>query len=221
MTGAKRMKDPLPKFGGRPIHPLVLVVVSLAALLGGILGWVYGSGSGGYDEVDRLGSIKCLGCLGLDPVVPGFSGFWDDYPEDHVDAGESVVHPAIVGRELGKDDIDLLVLFFWTQGCVPCAEQWEEMVDKDIAIGPEDGGREGALYRNVRLISVDAANDPDGLYMTYRPTGKETGVPMTTFLFYADSGSDVMWYSHYGKMDIGPLQGMMEQILYHEISGVH
>jgi|GEM_PF-964658 len=205
------MKDPIPKFGGRTIPGTVLVIILPLLLLASGAAWYFASDGGGYREVDKLASVKCLGCLGLDPVVPGFSEFWTAYPEDHLHGGEEVPHPDIVIDTLDDDRYDLLILFFWTQGCVPCAEQWEEMVDRSIAAGPENGGHEGDRYEHVRIISNDAAEET-GLYHTYTPTGKETGVPMTTFLF-RDAEGKILWWSHYGKMEIGDLEEMIESIL--------
>jgi hypothetical protein len=78
----------------------------------GIGTWAFGSSSGGYEQVDKLASIKCLGCLGLDPVVPGFSEFWIEYPEDHVKEGQEVDHPQEVIDILDDEDVDLFILFF-------------------------------------------------------------------------------------------------------------
>ena len=203
--------DPIPKYGGRPMTGTAALIVALVALIGGAASLLIGSNSDGYDEVERLASIKCLGCLGLDPVVPGFSDFWVDYPSDHVRSGESVPHPEPVVEILADEEIDFLILFFWGPGCVPCDRQWEEMVDEDIASGPEEGGREGKGYQRMKLISVDSTHDPNGLYRTYLPKGTENGVPMTTFMF-TDGDGAINWWSHYGRMEIEDLLEMIETI---------
>lgn len=205
----RKVNDPVRKFGGKPLPEYVLVVLIPLILILGALFWYGASSEGGFSEVEKLAKVKCLGCLGLDPVVPGFSEYWTVYPDDHIKSGEEVPHPEMVKEEL--EDVDLLILFFWTQGCVPCAEQWEEMVDEEIASGPEDGGREGDRYDGLRIISNDAAERTE-LYRTYRPRGDETGVPMTTFIF-RDSEDEILWWSHYGKMDLGPLEERIEEIL--------
>ena len=216
----KRAEDPFPGYGGRSIPPLLSVGVVIIVIAVGIGALAFGSTSGGFEEVDKLASIKCLGCLGLDPVVPGFSEFWVEYPEDHNDKGSEVDHPMEVHEFLGDENVDLLILFFWTQGCVPCAAQWKEMREEDIASGEEDGGTEGEKYASLKIISIDAADDPVGYYGTYIPTGNENGVPMTTFLF-KDSDGIIKWYSHYGRMEIGPLESLITHVLYHEISSAH
>ncbi|MGA1819710.1 MAG: TlpA family protein disulfide reductase [Thermoplasmatota archaeon] len=213
----RKIEDPYPGYGGRQIPPMLAIGIILILISVGIGTLAIGSRDGGYDEVEKLASIKCLGCLGLDPVVPGFSHFWVEYPPDHDKAGEEVDHPGRVQEVLDTDGVDLLILFFWTQGCVPCKEQWDEMVDEDIASGPEDGGIEGGKYKALRIISVDAAEDPDRFYPTYIPTGIETGVPMTTFIF-EDSDGVINWYSHYGRMEIEDLESLVVHVLYHEIS---
>ncbi|MGA1848123.1 MAG: hypothetical protein ACMUHB_02170, partial [Thermoplasmatota archaeon] len=203
MRTRRRIKDPYPGFGGGPFNPALALGMVLIALSFGIGAWALGSSDGGYDQVEKLASVKCLGCLGLDPVIPPFEGFWIEYPEGHAKDGQEVLHPEMVLETIDDEDVDILVLFFWTQGCVPCAEQWEEMVDEDIASGPEDGGREGPRFDRFIMISFDAApTEGRDLYYTYRgPTGLETGVPMTTFIFRGPEG-DVQWYSHYGKMEV-------------------
>jgi hypothetical protein len=210
--------DSVPKKGGRPPGPLITVAIAAVALFGGISVALWASTGGGYDEVQRLASVKCLGCLGLDPRVPGFSEFWTVYPGGHIKAGQEVPHPALVRDILNESGTDLLIIFYWTQGCVPCAEQWEEMVGHGIAEGTEEDGKEGPEYSNMKLLSVDAAEDME-LYRTYRPKGTENGVPMTVFLFEKDG--DVNWYSHYGKMELKDVDGMINNILYHEISSAH
>ena len=213
-----KVKETVPRYGGRPPSKILSVALPLVLILVSAGIWVYSTGEGGFSEVRGLGSVKCLGCLGLNPVVPGFEGeFSVEYPEDHVDAGGEVPHPEVVHRILDDPDWDMLILFFWAQGCVPCAEQWEEMAERDIASGPEDGGEEGDAFERVRIISVDANDDPNGFYRTYLPTGKEDGVPMTTFLFKTEEGA-VNWYSKYGPMDVDNVEGMINRILYEEIS---
>ena len=214
----RRVEDPYPGYGGRPLPPLAAIAVAFLVASFGIGAWAFGSSSGGYEEVDKLASIKCLGCLGLDPVVPGFSEFWIDYPEKHSKEFQEVDHPQEVFDILEDENVDLYILFFWTQGCVPCAAQWKEMREEKIASGDEDGGIEGEKYAALRIISIDAADDPVGYYQTYvAPTGLENGVPMTTFIFQ-DSNGVINWYSHYGRMEIEPLESLITHVLYHEIS---
>lgn len=220
-------KDPLPGYGGKPLSPLLSVAVILIAAGLGIGAWVIGSSEGGYEQVDKLASVKCLGCLGLDPVIPGFEKFWTVYPDDHNNAGQPVDHNVTAeGSDTVHDIItytdpvvDIFVLFFWTQGCVPCAEQWEEMVDEGIASGPEDGGIEGDRFDDFKMISYDAAErDGRRLYNTYIPTGDETGVPMTTFIFQGPD-DEIRWYSHYGKMEIDDIHELVENIQYFKEHG--
>lgn len=207
----RKVKDPVQKYGGKRMKAPVLILLTLFILIAGSASWIYASDDGGFNEVRQLAKVKCLGCLGLDPVVPEFSEYWIAYPPDHKKANETVDHPEYVTDYLSDEDVHLLVLFFWTQGCVPCATQWKEMVDEKIASGPEDGGIEGDKYENLIMRSNDAAIETD-LYHTYTPTGKETGVPMTTFLF-KNSGGDILWYSHYGQMEISDFKEIAEDIL--------
>ncbi|MDG6226000.1 MAG: hypothetical protein QCI82_10880 [Candidatus Thermoplasmatota archaeon] len=211
-----RNRDPLPRYGSRPGFN-ALVPIMLVALMTGAPALAVFSYSGGYSEVQRLATIRCLGCLGLDPQIPGFTSFWTEYPQGHIKKGEEVPHPRFVTQVLDSEEVDLLILFYWAQGCVPCSEQWDEMVEEGIASGPEDGGREGTKYAGLRLYSIDANEDPNGLYPTYIPTGRENGVPMTTFIFRMDDDI-IRWYSHYGKMEVDDVSGMMDRIMYGHIS---
>jgi hypothetical protein len=204
----RNIKDPVQKFGGRPLPGIIMLILIPVLLVGSGAAWYWSSDEGGFREVDNLASVKCLGCLGLDPVVPGFKEFWTVYPEDNVNAGQEVTHPDITHQVLDSDEYEIFILFFWTQGCVPCAEQWEEMKEKDIASGPEDGGREGPRYDKLRMICFDAAKDTS-IYRTYTPKGTETGVPMTTFVFKAPEGG-MHWWSHYGKMELDDVVEMIE-----------
>ncbi len=218
MIPLKPRTDPLPKKGGKGLRPLIGLIVVIFTIFGGLAFALWGAYGGGYESVDRLASVKCLGCLGLDPRVPGFKEFWTGYPDGHIKAGQEVPHPATVQNEVSLNGTDLLILFFWTQGCVPCAEQWKEMVDRGIASGTEENGKEGTKYSDIRLMSVDAAEDM-GLYGTYRPKGTENGVPMTVFIF--EKEGTIFWYSHYGKMALNDVEGLINNILYEEISSAH
>lgn len=206
----RKVKDPVQRFGGRPLPGMVLIIILPLILIGSGAAWYWSTDEGGFEEVDKLASVKCLGCLGLDPVVPGFSEFWIEYPSDNEKAGQEVQHPDITLDNLADEDTDVLILFYWTQGCVPCAEQWEEMKHENIASGEEKGGREGTRYEKLTMFSLDAAEDTD-VYRTYTPKGTETGVPMTTFLF-EDPDGNIQWYSHYGKMEINDVIEMIEEI---------
>jgi hypothetical protein len=219
MIAERRTKDPYPGFGGKPMSPVLALGVVLIALAFGIGAWALGSNDGGYDQVEKLASVKCLGCLGLDPVIPPFEGFWIEYPDDHVKEGQEVPHPELVLETIDDEDVDIFVLFFWTQGCVPCAEQWEEMVEEEIASGPEDGGREGPRFERFVMISYDAAeSEGRELYDSYIPTGLETGVPMTTFIFRGPE-DDIQWYSHYGKMEVSAFIELVEDIQFYLETG--
>jgi len=219
MTGKRKIIDPYPGFGGAHMRPVLTLCIVLIALAFGIGSWAIGSNDGGYEQVEKLASVKCLGCLALDPILPPFEGFWIEYPEGHVKEGEEVTHPEAVLGTIGDEDVNIFVLFFWTQGCVPCAEQWDEMVEEKIASGPEDGGREGGRFERFRMTSFDAA-EKEGreLYDTYIPTGLETGVPMTTFIFRGPE-DDIQWYSHYGKMDVREFIVIVEDIEYYLETG--
>lgn len=213
----RKIIETTPRYGGKGLPGILAVVIPILVVIIASAAGIWASTEGGYDEIEGLASIKCLGCLGLDPVIPGFSGFWIEYPSRHNDVGDNVSHPEIVHEILDSDDTDLLILFFWAQGCEPCAAQWKEMEHENIGSGPEDGGREGDAYEGMRMISVDANNDDHGFYPTYIPTGSENGVPMTTFIFKTNDGT-VKWYSHYGQMDVDAVHDMITLVLYHEIS---
>jgi hypothetical protein len=227
-----RDRDPIPRKGGRPLSPFLPIAVAAVIVIMAAPALYLSSGDG-YDNVERLASVKCLGCLGLNQVVPGFSGFWTDYPQGHAKAGEAVPHPAMV-RDVVVGTGGILVLFFWTQGCVPCAAQWENMLEEGIVSGEEDGGREGSAYPEMTLFSLDASITdpvdldmngtvyslaPQDLFWTYHISGKRTdnGVPVTTFMF--ESAGEINWWSFYGKeMKVDEFRNMMEQIRYHQIA---
>jgi len=228
----RKVNDPIPRRAGRPMNPFLPMAVAAVVVILCAPAFYLSSGEG-YGDVKRLASVKCLGCLGLDPVVPGFKSFWTDYPSGHAKQGQEVPHPSVVLSALDRIDTSIVVLFFWTQGCVPCAEQWEEMREEDIASGPEDGGREGDRYDELTMFSLDASitdpidiefngtaypTVPNDLFWTYHYTGDPSanGVPATVFMF-KKSGT-VNWYMFYGKMDIDVFEGMMTRILYHEIA---
>ncbi len=204
--------DPIPKYGGKPLPAIASIAVLMVMLAGGAGALIWGYMDEGSEEVEKLASVKCFGCLGLDPRIDGFSEFWDVFPEGHEREGQAVDHRPKVINSLSEEDVDLTILFFWGPGCVPCAEQWEDMVHENIASGPEDGGREGDAYEGLRLYSVDASRDSENLYWTYHFNGKKeyNGIPMTVFLFQGHD--DIMWYSHYGKMDIDEVVQMIENI---------
>ncbi len=218
-------KDPIQKYGGKPLPAIATLAVMVLMLAGGAGALVWGYLDEGYEEVEKLASVKCLGCLGLDPRIDGFSEFWDVYPEGHDKEGQEVDHKPTVLNSLGDEDVDITILFFWGPGCVPCAEQWEDMLDEEIASGAEDGGREGDAYDRLEMYSIDASRDDENLYWTYHFNGKKeyNGIPMTVFLF--EGYDDIMWYANYGKMDVHDMIEIIEnieqivlEIEYHDIS---
>jgi hypothetical protein len=233
MTDEQR-KDPFPGYGGKPISPLLSIGIVLILTSVGIGALAFGTREGGYDEVKALASVKCLGCLGLNSVVPGFSEFWTDYPDGHEREGEAVDHPDFILNAFDGDDVNLIVLFYWTQGCVPCAAQWKAMEKDGIASGEEEDGREGDKYQNMLMYSLDAGNFddyeidvhgekysvvPNELFWTYHYNGDpyQNGVPCTVFIFERDG--EIYWWMFYGKeMPISEVNGMISQILYHEIA---
>ena len=204
--------DPIPKYGGKPLPAIATLAVIMIMLTGGIGAFVWGYLDEGYEEVEKLASVKCLGCLGLDPRIDGFSEFWREYPDGHENEGEAVKHKPTVKNAFDDGDISVVILFFWGPGCVPCAEQWEEMSALNISGGNEKGGREGDAYPELGLYSIDATNDKEDLYWTYHFNGKKeyNGIPMTVFLFRI--GDDIWWWSHYGKMDAKEVADMIENI---------
>jgi hypothetical protein len=233
MTEDER-SDPYPGYGGKPLSPLLSIGIVLILVSIGIGTLAIGSQEGGYDEVEKLASIKCLGCLGLNSVVPGFKEFWTVYPKDHEKEGQDIDHPELITRALDSVDVDLIILFFWTPGCVPCAAQWKEMEEDGIASGEENGGREGDKYKGFILYSLDASEFdeievelfdseisivPNDLFWTYHYNGNQydNGVPDTVFIFERDG--EIFWYMHYGsKMELSDVDDMMTKILYHEIA---
>ncbi|MGA1872232.1 MAG: hypothetical protein ACMUHY_01045 [Thermoplasmatota archaeon] len=229
----RKIEDPYPGYGGKQMPPFLAIGVVLISISIGIGALAVGSRDGGYDEVEKLASVKCLGCLGLDPVVPGFKEFWTAYPGGHREEGEEVQHPAWIEEALESDRVDMIVLFYWTPGCVPCAEQWEEMRKDGIASGEEDGGREGEKYQGLLLYSLDASEFdeidiellgegrrivPNDLFWIYHFNGNSyyNGVPDTVFIFERDG--EIHWYMHYGRMDLSSVDAMITRILYHEIA---
>ncbi|MBN1389646.1 MAG: hypothetical protein JXA22_03280 [Candidatus Thermoplasmatota archaeon] len=226
-------RDPFPGYGGEHMPPLLAIGVSLMVLSVGIGIVAFGSRGGGYDNVEKLASVKCLGCLGLDPVVPGFNGFWTYYPEGHTREGEIVDHPEWMEEALARDDVELIILFYWTPGCVPCAQQWDEMRRAGLVSGEEEGGREGDRYQGVLVYSLDASEFdevdlmlfdddvkvvPNDLFWIYHFNGDPyyNGVPDTVFLFEMDG--QVHWFMHYGRMDASDVDGMITNVLYNEIA---
>jgi hypothetical protein len=233
MTNNER-NDPYPGYGGKPISPLLSIGIILILISFGLGALAFGSQEGGYDEVKALASVKCLGCLGLNSVVPGFEEFWTDYPEGHEKEGQPVDHPDFILDAFERDDVALIVLFYWTPGCVPCAEQWKAMEKEGITSGPEDGGREGEKYQGMLLYSLNAAEFgsyeidvygtiysivPNDLFWTYHYNGDpyQNGVPDTVFIFERDG--EIFWWMWYGKeMPISEVDGMITKVLYHEIA---
>jgi hypothetical protein len=170
----------------------------------------------------------------LNSVVPGFEEFWTVYPEGHEMEGQEVDHPDFISDALAREDVNLVILFYWTQGCKPCAKQWDEMREDHIASGLEDGGREGEKYPGVLLYSLDAANFnkfdiemngvhyeivPNEIFWTYHYNGdpEKDGVPDTVFIFERDG--EIHWWMWYGsQMPLSRVDGMITNILYHEIA---
>jgi len=166
-----------------------------------------------YDKSTDLNESTCLGCIALNPIVSPFSEFWVEYPKGYSREG-NVPHPQWVIDELNKGKV--VMLFYWTHGCVPCKKQWDDMKKAEIVDGSESNGYIGKRYENnITLFSIDAGTGEGGdTLKIYTPKNKEPVTP-TTVILTMKNGS-VLWYAFQGPADgTGgrPSIGKLEEIL--------
>lgn len=161
-----------------------------------------------------IGEEICLGCLGLTPEHQHFDEFWIEYPPGHKDLfepgtlneGEIPDHPQWILDRF--EEYDMVILFFWFHGCVPCRAQWDEMKEDGLVKGEEADGEMARYEDSVRFFSIDtidSSNNPGGidggdLLRTYDADGVGAGAPTTVFLIEFDDGS-IGWWSHDGRME--------------------
>jgi len=184
---------------------LIVLQLVLLGISGGLLAYTIHQGQ--MDDTRAIGESSCYGCLALDPDIEGFDSFWTRYPEGHQDANGTVDHPDMV-REALKDH-DVVMLFFWYPGCIPCKEQWHDMEANDLVVSgpsdqsPEQGGTAGDKFADkLAVMPLDSVSEEDGKSAMgiYHPTGRKPyGAPMTTLIFQ-DAKGTIYWYSQSGKM---------------------
>ncbi|MCD6383725.1 MAG: hypothetical protein J7L88_04620 [Thermoplasmata archaeon] len=199
----------------------LLVWVTLILLGAAFLISAYNEGS--LEKTKALVKVKCLGCLGLDPHRGGEVSFWVEYPKGYSGGeswrvGKTPEHPDWILEELGGKRV--VVLFFWGEGCEPCARQWEGMRKLGFVTGEErDGSISPAYSENVSLYSMDAGVERyQRVYNVYLPPPGSAGVPMTVVLTTSESG-EVLWYSRVGYWEPKEVKEVVEGILAGEIVG--
>jgi len=177
-----------------------------------------------YDHGRDIGEAICLGCLGLDPEAQTFEDFWVEYPPGHRDAfnpgksneGKLPDHPNFILDTL--QEFDMVILFFWYTGCVPCANQWEDMKANGTVGGEEWDGWMTVHEDRIKLYTLDIIEsennyrnvDGEELLLTYDADGRSPGAPVTTFIIQYDDGS-VGWWSHDGRMrDMSQIDDVIE-----------
>ncbi len=168
---------------------IIGITIALAFFVGG---WYTA-----YEKSADLNESTCLGCIALNPVVPSFSEFWVEYPEDYTHHG-NVTHPRWVIDELNKGKV--VMLFYWYHGCEPCARQWNDMKNMGIVEGSESDGKMTGMYaENITLFTIDVINDEKkDTIKIYTPKG-DIGTP-TTVILTMKNGS-ILWYAFQGPAD--------------------
>ncbi|RLF47524.1 MAG: hypothetical protein DRN20_05850 [Thermoplasmata archaeon] len=171
---------------------IIILFLSLTILLASL-------GLGAYRATREEGSIKCLGCLGMVPEVPGFNNWWINYPEGHVKAGQSVPHPQWVRSALEEKKV--VLIFLWEKGCTGCEEEWNDWQSYGLVSGSKNNPELLKYSEWVAFYSYDVhANDKgkNAVY-TYDPEGKNFGVPLTVFIVRLSDGR-IGWWSCKGPI---------------------
>ena len=146
----------------------------------------------GYTKTEILNENRCWGCLSLDPKGRLFDGFWIDYPDDY-GKGKNVSHPEWLKEAL--ENVSVVMLFFWYEGCFSCGVLWEKMKKEGTVEGSEADGKLVG-FENVTLFTVDTVNDEerrDALFI-YSQRG---GSPTTVISFLKED--IIYWYAFEGS----------------------
>jgi len=181
-----------------------------SALIVSVVWLIIGVSLDGYDETRRQNDILCLGCLALEPVAEGFDGFWVEHPEDD----KVPDHPDWVRDEL--EDKKVVFIFLWSQGCVPCEEQWDDMKDDGLVRGTEQDGEMAKYTNDVVLFSLDAGSDPEGeeAIGIYDPNQGSHGTPTSIFLTKEGSAqTTIYWWSAEGKMKSSDVEHVINEAI--------
>ncbi len=165
-------------------------------------------GLGSYSYTQQSSSVKCLGCLALNPIIPDFEDWWVEYPSGHPNSGAAVSHPAWVKSDLDK--YDAVFIFLWSDGCLGCEEQWEDMKDQGLVTGEEDGGSLAKYKGRVILYSLDARDNSRGTnsISVYDPKGAQHGTPTSVFLVKLATG-EIGWFAVEGQMPAASVDAIL------------
>jgi hypothetical protein len=150
-------------------------------------------GVGAYTYAQQSSSIKCLGCLALTPIVEDFDDWWITHPA----TGATVDHPSWVRTDL--NNYEVVFIFLWSNGCLSCEAQWEDMKEYGLVTGEEDGGDIAKYQSTVSFYSLNAGDGTKGTnaISTYDPNGGSYGTPTTIILTKLESGQ-IGWFSFEG-----------------------
>jgi hypothetical protein len=198
-------------------NPLDLVSRSTlfkSALIISIAWLLIGLNLSGYEETRRQNDVLCLGCLALEPVADDFEDFWVEHPDDN----KVPKHPQWVKDELADNKV--VFIYLWSQGCVPCEEQWEDMKDEGLVKGTEDDGEMAKYTSDVVLYSLDAGSEERGkeAIQIYDPNQGSHGTPTSIFLTMVDpeeggDGSTIYWWAGEGKLTPGDVDDVLNRAM--------
>ena len=196
------IENPLDRFSRATLFKSVFIV-SIAWLIIGV-------GLDGYESTRNQNEVLCLGCLALNPVVDDFGDFWVKHP----DSGKVPKHPGGVKDELNKKDV--VFIFLWDDGCVPCEEQWEDMKDAGLVKGSEQDGEMANYTSEVTLYSLKASDGDRGSDARdiYDPNGGGHGTPTTVILTKEEGDPDtIYWWAGEGKMSASDVDEVLNKAM--------
>ena len=193
-----------------PLDSISKSTLFKSALIVSVIWLVIGLGLDAYEKTKRQNEILCLGCLALEPIAEDFEGFWVEHPEDD----KVPDHPDWVKDELESKKV--VFIFLWSQGCVPCEEQWEDMKDDGLVKGSEDDGTMAKYTDKVTLYSLDAGSEARGeeAIGVYDPNEGSHGTPTTVFLTMEEgSETTIYWWAAEGKMKASDVDKVINEAM--------
>lgn len=163
----------------------LLLLVALVLLVPGMYEF--------YGHIESLNTMRCLGCIAMEPKAIAFEEFWISYPGSYKNSGIPE-HPAWIVNESRNN---VVMLFFWGPGCEPCESQWEKMKRVNLVKGTEADGMISENYSYVSLFSINAPFDEKGDALKIYQQKGEIETPTTVVLF--ERNNTIYWYSFSGE----------------------
>ncbi len=142
-------------------------------------------------------------------INQGFNPIYDE-PE-HYDAenwridNPNGTHPDWILKDI--EEGDAVVLFFWSDSCLSCDVQWNDMKAEGLVSGNKTSatweGPSDVVFHSIHAGNYTHKNETGKTYFIY-------GLPTTIFIY--KDGNEIKWYENIGYMKTDDIDYIIQEI---------